>query len=162
MPSVVAPGPGVRRLVITLLLSLAIAALVHVLTCGVQAQDGHHVSLLSAPLSANAPLSAAAAPHTQGAGPVVDTAATADCEVNEAGHHPVAPEGCCDASVLLGEAPTRSGPLLLAALLFTLAVWGLMTAGPSVLSRRSVGPVTAGRPCPAGFSLLQLVCVSRT
>ncbi|MER6105696.1 hypothetical protein ABT115_26225 [Streptomyces sp. NPDC001832] len=156
MPSVVAPGPGVRRLVTTVLLSLAIAAVAYVLTCGVQAQDGHHVSLLSAPLSA------AAEPQTQDTGPAVDTAGTADREVNEAGHHPAAPEGCCDAAVLLGEAPTRSGPPFLAALLFTLTAWGLMTAGFSVLSRRLLGVVTAGPPCPAGFPLLQLVCVSRT
>ncbi|MFI6728600.1 hypothetical protein NRF20_09035 [Streptomyces sp. R-74717] len=156
MPSVVAPGPGVRRLVITLLLSLAIAAVAHVLTCGVQAQDGHHVSLLSGPLPA-------ADPHVRDTEPVLDTAETTDRDVSETGHHPATPGGCCDSAVLLVEAPTRSGLPFLAALLLTLAAWGLMEAGLSSLPwRRPVGLAADGPPCPTGFSLLHLVCVSRT
>lgn len=156
MPSVVVPGPGVRRLVITLFLSLAIAAVAHVLTCGVQAQDGHHVSLLSGPPPA-------ADPHVRDTGPVLDTAETTDGDGSETGHHPATPGGCCDSAVLLVEAPTRSGLPLLAALLNTLAAWGLMEAGLSSPSRRRpVGLAAGGTPCPTGFSLLQLVCVSRT
>ncbi|MFD4945145.1 hypothetical protein ACFVYE_41800 [Streptomyces sp. NPDC058239] len=156
MPSVVVPGPGVRRLVITLLLSLAIAAVAHVLTCGVQAQDGHHVSLLSGPPPA-------ADPHARDTGPVSDTAETTDSDVSETGHHPATPGGGCDSAVLLVEVPTRSGLPLLAALLNTLAAWGLMEAGLASLSRRRPVGLAADRtPCPTGLPLLQLVCVSRT
>ncbi|WP_327371126.1 hypothetical protein [Streptomyces sp. NBC_01217] len=156
MPSVAAPGPGVRRLVITLLLSLAIAAVAHVLICGVQAQDGHHVSPLTGPLSV-------AAPHAQDARPASYAARTTGCDVSEAGHHPAAPGGSCDAVVLLGEAPTRSGLPLLVALLLTPAACGLLQAGTSDPSRRrATGRAADGPPPPKGFDLLRLVCVSRT
>lgn len=114
------------------------------------------MSLLSGPPPA-------ADPHVRDTGPVLDTAETTDSDGSETGHHPATPGGCCDSAVLLVEAPTRSGLPLLAALLNTLAAWGLMEAGLSSPSRRRpVGLAAGGTPCPTGFSLLQLVCVSRT
>ncbi|MFB6714429.1 MULTISPECIES: hypothetical protein [unclassified Streptomyces] len=155
MLSAVAPGPGVRRLVITLLLSLATVAVAHVLMCGVQAQDGHHVTPISGSLSA-------VAPDVRGMEHMADTPEPAGCDASGAGHHPAAPGGCCDSAALLGEVSTRSVLPLLGALLLTLAAWGLMESGLSGLAHRPRGLAAEGASPPTGCSLLRLVCVSRT
>ncbi|MFJ9679004.1 hypothetical protein ACIRP2_13200 [Streptomyces sp. NPDC101194] len=155
MLSAVAPGPGVRRLVVTLLLSLATVAVAHVLMCGVQAQDGHHVTPLGGPLSA-------VAPGVPGMEHVGDTPEPAGCDASGAGHHPAAPGGCCDSAALLGEVSTRSVLPLLEALLLTLAAWGLMESGLSGLTHHPRGRAAEGASPSTGSSLLSLVCVSRT
>ncbi|MEU6019059.1 hypothetical protein ABZ826_35065 [Streptomyces sp. NPDC047515] len=155
MLSAVAPGPGVRRLVITLLLGLATVAVAHVLMCGVQAQDGHHVTPISGPLSATAP-------EARGMEHMGDTEESAGCDASESGHHPAAPGGCCDSAAFLGEVSTRSVLPLLEALLLTLAAWGLMESGLSGLAHRPRGLAVVGASLPTGCALLRLVCVSRT
>ncbi|MFB6990659.1 MULTISPECIES: hypothetical protein [unclassified Streptomyces] len=155
MLSAVAPGPGVRRLVITLLLSLATVAMAHVLMCGVRAQDGHHVTPISGALSA-------VAPDVRDMEHMGDTPEPAGCDASGAGHHPAAPGGCCDSAALLGEVSTRSVLPLLEALLLTLAAWGLMESGLSGLAHRPRGLAAEGTSPPTGCSLLRLVCVSRT